>query len=131
MPIMIQLIVSSSRPRGRRLWVPVGNTTGEGRRFQDSNPQWLQRDFHPVFLEDRMMAEETMIELTEQQRQEIRDGGWPPRFVNSQTGETFVLIHQEMFDRIRAILEAEDGIADVEEMLPLTADVLDPRRKSA
>jgi hypothetical protein len=78
-----------------------------------------------------MVAEEPMIELTAQQQQEIQASGWPPQIRNPRTGETFVLIHQEMFDRVRAILEAEDGIADVEEMLPLTATVLDPRRKSA
>lgn len=66
-----------------------------------------------------------MIELTVQQQREIRQTGWPPEVKDPQTGETFVLIHREMFDRVRAILEREDGIADVEEMVPLSSEVLD------
>ena len=46
-----------------------------------------------------------MIELTEQQRQEIAQAGWPPEVSDPKTGEAFVLIHKEMFERVRAILE--------------------------
>ena len=66
-----------------------------------------------------------MIELTEQQQRDIAKAGWPAEVVNPKTGETFVLIHREMFVRVQATLEKEDGIADVEEMYPLTAEVLD------
>lgn len=66
-----------------------------------------------------------MIELTEQQQRDIAKSGWPAEVVNPKTGETFVLIHREMFARVQATLEKEDGIADVEEMYPLTAEVLD------
>jgi hypothetical protein len=69
--------------------------------------------------------ESTMIELTEQQQRELAASGWPPEVTNPKTGERFVLIHQEMFERVRAILEEEDEIADVEAMYPLTAEVLD------
>jgi hypothetical protein len=70
-----------------------------------------------------MAGKETaMIELTEQQRRQIREMGWPPEVRDPQTGETFVLIHKEMFQRVRAVLEAEDEIADIEEMYPLATE---------
>jgi hypothetical protein len=66
-----------------------------------------------------------MIELTEQQQRDLAASGWPPRLVNPRTQETFVLLHQEMFERVRALLEAEDELAAVEEMYPLATEVLD------
>jgi hypothetical protein len=66
-----------------------------------------------------------MIELTEQRQRESAQAGWPPQVANPRTGETFVLIHREMFERVRGLLEQEDAIAEVEEMYPLTAEVLD------
>ena len=66
-----------------------------------------------------------MIELTEQQQREIAAAGWPPRVYNPVTRETFVLIHPELFERVRAILEAEDEIPAVEDMGALTGEVLD------
>ncbi len=66
-----------------------------------------------------------MIELTEQQQREIHEGGWPPQMANPRTGETFVLISKEMFERVRAFLEQEDEIAAVEEMYPLATEALD------
>ena len=66
-----------------------------------------------------------MIELTEQQQRDIAKAGWPAEVINPKTGETFVLIHREMFVRVQATLEKEDEIAAVEEMYPLTAEVLD------
>ncbi len=64
-----------------------------------------------------------MIELTEQQIQELKQCGWPPEAKITETGETFVLIHREMFERVRAILEKEDEIEDVEEMNRLGSEV--------
>jgi hypothetical protein len=69
--------------------------------------------------------EATMIEVTEQQQRELAEAGWPPRVLNPATGETFVLIHAEMFERVRAVLEEQDEIAAVEEMYPLASEVLD------
>jgi hypothetical protein len=69
--------------------------------------------------------ETAMIELTEQQQREFAQAGWPPEVANPITGEVFVLIHREMFERVRAILEETDGIVEVEEMYPLTSEVLD------
>ena len=66
-----------------------------------------------------------MIELTEQQIRELKQAGWPPEAKNPETGQTFVLIHREMFERARAILEKEDEIAEIEEMYPLVSEVLD------
>ena len=66
-----------------------------------------------------------MIELTEQQQRDLTQAGWPPEVTHPTTGERFVLIPKEMFERVRALLEEQDEIADVEEMYPLTAEVLD------
>jgi len=34
-----------------------------------------------------------MMELTEQQQRQVAASGWPPRAVNPQTQEVFVLLH--------------------------------------
>jgi hypothetical protein len=66
-----------------------------------------------------------MIELTEQQMKELARAGWPPRVVNPATQETFVLIHDEMYERVRALLEAEDELDAIREMQPLVNEALD------
>jgi hypothetical protein len=66
-----------------------------------------------------------MIELTEQQQQDLQKAGWPPRVVNPRTQETFVLLHAEMYERVRAILEEEDEIGMVRETYPLVGHALD------
>lgn len=65
-----------------------------------------------------------MIELTESQVGALDNTDWPPVLLNPKTGEAYVLLPREMFDRVRTILEAEDGIEDVEGMLPLAAEVM-------
>jgi hypothetical protein len=72
-----------------------------------------------------------MIELTERQQRELREGGWPSRVLNPVTGETLVLLPAEMFERVRAILEAEDEIAAIEEMSPLAGEILDAGETSS
>jgi hypothetical protein len=72
-----------------------------------------------------------MIELTERQQRELREGEWPPRVLNPATRETLVLLPAEMFERVRAILEAEDETAAVEEMSPLAGEVLDAGETSS
>jgi hypothetical protein len=67
-----------------------------------------------------------MIELTPEQQRQMQQGGWPPRFRNPATREEFVLIHAEMFDRVRALLEAQDEIPEVEEMYPTVIEAMDP-----
>ena len=72
-----------------------------------------------------------MIELTEQQQQQLREAGWPPHVVNPRTLERFVLIHEDLFERIRAILEEEDEIASVRETYPLVSRALDAEEPEA
>jgi hypothetical protein len=74
-----------------------------------------------------MLAKETgMIELSEQQLKALTQRQeFPPRVVNPRTKEVFVLIHEEMFERVRNLLEQEDELGAVEEMLPLAAEALD------
>jgi hypothetical protein len=69
--------------------------------------------------------EADMIELTEEQRKQIAHEGWPPAVVNPDTGESFVLLHAELFERVRSVLEEEDEIAAVREMYPLVSQALD------
>jgi hypothetical protein len=69
--------------------------------------------------------EGAMIELTDKQQRELAAAGWPPRVLNPQTRETFVLLHAEMYERVRAILEAEDELDGVREMQPLVNEALD------
>jgi hypothetical protein len=79
---------------------------------------------------DAAGKETVMIELTEQQQREVSSSGWPPCVLNPKTGETFVLLHREMFDRVRDLLAAEDEISAVEEMYPLTHEALDAQGHS-
>jgi hypothetical protein len=72
-----------------------------------------------------------MIELTEQQQRELREVGWPARVLNPNTGETFVLLHAEMYERVRAILDDEDEIASVREMYPLVDCALEECQRPA
>lgn len=54
-----------------------------------------------------------MIELTEQQRQLVEQGG-NPRFVIPATKEEFVLVSSQVFERIRLLLAddwSEEGFA--------------------
>jgi hypothetical protein len=67
-----------------------------------------------------------MIELTQQQQQDLASRHEnPPRVDNPRTRETFVLLHVELYERVRAILEEEDEIAAIEETYPLVSEVLD------
>jgi hypothetical protein len=69
--------------------------------------------------------EGVMIELTDKQQRELAAAGWPPRVHNPSTRETFVLLHTEMYERVRAILEAEDELDAVREMQPLVNEAID------
>ena len=66
-----------------------------------------------------------MIELTDEQQRDLARGGWPPRVRNPRTNETFVLLSAEMYERVCALLDREDEIAEVEEMYPLVNEALD------
>ena len=46
-----------------------------------------------------------MIELTEQQRQELK--GDAPRVFDPQTNKTYVLVSEEAFERMQALLAPE------------------------
>jgi hypothetical protein len=48
-----------------------------------------------------------MIELTPEQRQELQSGE-PPRVCDPQTGEMYVLVRAEVYEKMRAIV---DGIS--------------------
>ena len=56
-----------------------------------------------------------MIELTEQERQAVK-GEEPPRLVDPETKETYVIIRAAVYDRLRTILE-DDPVLTTAEML--------------
>jgi hypothetical protein len=66
-----------------------------------------------------------MIQLTEHQQQELCREDWPPRVLDPRTRETFVLLPTELYERARALLEAEEEIAAVREMYPLVSRILE------
>lgn len=73
-----------------------------------------------------------MIELTDQQCDNLQQTHeYPARVLNPRTGESLLLVSEELFERVRAILEEEDDIASVREMHPLVSQVLDQEEKSA
>ena len=57
-----------------------------------------------------------MIELTEQQWQAVK-GAVPPRLVDPETNETYVIVPASVYDRLRSILD--------DEPLYTTAETLD------
>ena len=56
-----------------------------------------------------------MIELTEQERQAVK-GAEPPRLVDPDTNETYVILRASIYDRLRPILE-DDTLYTTAEML--------------
>jgi len=87
-----------------------------------------------------------MIELTLEQRQAVaQQGEIPPRAVDPDTHTTYVLIREEIYARVRALLD-EEGDQFLHDMYPSVMEVfgregwddpamdiyndLDPRRKS-
>jgi hypothetical protein len=66
------------------------------------------------------------IELSAEQQRALNEATeFPPRLVHPRTGETYVLLHAELYERVRAILEDEDEIAAIRETYPLVNTVLD------
>jgi len=58
-----------------------------------------------------------MIELTEQQQQALHAGtGEPPRVANPATNEKFVLIPEDLYDKMQALL-GEDEPRQLEPLL--------------
>jgi hypothetical protein len=67
-----------------------------------------------------------MIDLTPEQRQALNERHeFPPRVRDPYTQEIFVLLHAEMYERVRALLEEEDEMDVVREMYPLVGKALD------
>lgn len=88
-----------------------------------------------------------MIELTLEQRQAVaQQGEIPPRAVDPDTHTTYVLIREEVYTQVKALLDEEEGSHFLREMYPHVMEVfgregwddpamdiyndLDPRGKS-
>ena len=61
-----------------------------------------------------------MIELTEQQRQELN--AHEPVAIDPQTNETYVLVRQPVYERLKFLLavndyEPDEGTADINEIM--------------
>lgn len=82
-----------------------------------------------------------MIELTEQQRQELKNP--EPRVRDPGTGETYVLVKVEVYERLKGVLADDDWLEDAyraamevfaregwDDPRMDVSDQLDPRRKT-
>jgi hypothetical protein len=58
----------------------------------------------------RMRREATVIELTDQQRQELNTP--EPLAIDPETRETYVLVRRETYDRLKRLLALDDYDAD-------------------
>lgn len=65
-----------------------------------------------------------MIELTlEQQEAVARDRGNLPRVVDPSTHTKYVLVHEDTYERVRRVFEADDDSQFVRAMTPHVMDV--------
>ena len=65
-----------------------------------------------------------MIELTLEQRQAVaQQGETPPRAVDPDTHTTYVLIREEVYARVRALLDEEEGNQFPRDMYPHVMEV--------
>jgi hypothetical protein len=66
------------------------------------------------------VKENTMIELTESQRQAIATSlESPPTVIDPQTQTAYVLVRKEVYERLKGILDEDDARL----MAPLLADI--------
>jgi hypothetical protein len=74
-----------------------------------------------------MQKEDARIELTEQERQAVK-GAAPPRLVDPETNETYVILRAAVYDRLRSILDDETVYTTAEMLDQVLAedDVNDP-----
>ena len=65
-----------------------------------------------------------MIELTLEQRQAVaQQGETPPRAVDPDTHTTYVLIREEVYDRVKALLDEAEGNRFLRDMYPHVMEV--------
>ncbi len=65
-----------------------------------------------------------MIELTLEQRKAVAtDVESPPRVIDPSTHTKYVLVREELYDRVRRIFEADDDSEFVREMTPHAMEV--------
>ncbi len=65
-----------------------------------------------------------MIELTLEQRQAVaRPAEAPPRALDPDTRTTYVLIREEVYDRVKSLFAEEDDSQFLREMRPHTMEV--------
>jgi hypothetical protein len=65
-----------------------------------------------------------MIELTVEQGQAVgRQGETPPRALDPETQTTYMLIREEIYNRVKALFAEEDGNQFVAEMYPHAMEV--------
>ena len=50
-----------------------------------------------------------MVELTQEQQRALKEEH-PPRVLDPETNETYVLVRSDAYERFRRILEADDGL---------------------
>jgi hypothetical protein len=71
-----------------------------------------------------MTGRGSMIELTLEQRQAVAQRGeTPPRAIDPDTQTTYVLIREEVYAQVKALLEAEEGQQFLRDMYPYVMEV--------
>jgi hypothetical protein len=65
-----------------------------------------------------------MIELTLEQRKAVAtDAETPPRVIDPSTHAKYVLVREELYDRVRQVLEVDEESRFVREMTPHVMEV--------
>ncbi len=65
-----------------------------------------------------------MIELTLEQRKAVAtDAETPPRVIDPSTRTRYVLVREELYDRVRRVFEADEESQFVREMTPHVMEV--------
>lgn len=65
-----------------------------------------------------------MIELTIEQRQAVaREGEVPPRAIDPDTKTTYVLVPEQVYNRVKALFNADDENQFVRDMYPHVMEV--------
>src|SRR5947208_2454104 len=65
------------------------------------------------------------LELTEEQRQAVRQSEGPPSVIDPETGTAYVLVRADVFSRLRAVVDAITGQETTDDSAYTAAETLD------
>jgi hypothetical protein len=65
-----------------------------------------------------------MTTMTHELRQAIEEAGDnPPKIIDAETNTTYVLLREDVYERIRSLVDSDEGMTP-REMVPLMWDVM-------